>query len=74
MAALDDPVLVLRMANSITNLIGVCKHENEFIASSKNGLNDGIIEERFEMLERTAKDLSFQEKEEIYQILILNDI
>ena len=65
MAAHNDPVLVLRMANSITNLMGVCKFDEEFVASS-GGAGPG--EERFEVRGRMASDLSCEEKEEVYRI------
>ena len=65
MTAMHDPVMVLRLANSIKDLIGVAKLDEEYVAS-KSG------EERFQLKSMMASALSYEEKEEIYGLFEKN--
>ncbi len=55
---MHDPVMIIRLANSLTDLMSVCKHDSSII----------IKQESFVMSSRMAASLSFEEKEEVYAL------
>ena len=59
---MHDPVMIIRLANSLKDLMGVCKHSSE--------MNHN--EESFVLESRMATSLSFEEKEEVYGLFELN--
>jgi GNAT superfamily N-acetyltransferase len=59
-----DPVMVMRLANSIKNLMGVCKLDEEY-TSEKTG-------DKFELESKMTGELSYEEKEEIYKLFEVN--
>lgn len=65
MAAMHDPVLILRLANSFEDLVGVAKLAEEY-ETSKDGT------ERFQLKSMMASKLTYAEKEEIYSIFEKN--
>ncbi len=57
---MNDPVMIIRLANSLTDLMGVCEHDSVISTNAK--------EERFSLESRKANSLSFEEKEEVYAL------
>ena len=55
MASMHDPVMIMRLANSFTDLLSICKHDTII----------NIKQEAFVLSSRIASSLSFEEKEEV---------